>query len=430
MEYIYAFPLIFSAMYSMGRTVIFFTLKKYDSYATIKKIYTLSFVFQFTITFLLIIALYLNFEEGIMPGVDTEGFFQKAEYLARGVGVESLHGVTGSEGIITIYSIFFILFGISKVPIVYMWFFIASFIPVISFLISDIVFSRYVAYYSSVILSLYPSLAVLSAIPHKDVISGFLLTLTIYNLILIGQDSRAKSILVYGICILGLSFVRVELVVIVVLITVIYVSLKLLDKTFSWVRFGAFVVIAAPVIAMIATNFLPISLNQINYVLDPQLFYDEIQKVIAITRARTDTSGFVGTLIHMNPVYRTILGAVVMFIKPFPPTSVLQNFDFPSLMIVSSFVIYILSPFFILGVFISFKNFSSSKAMLIVLILTIVLASGLFYAGAQIRYRMMVIPFIFMFSAEGLRIRRNYLRFIFLYYTAFLMVVSFYYIAG
>jgi len=430
MHYLYFAPVVGYILYLTGTYVIWVSSASNKEFLEIKKIYRAGFLFQFVISILVFLLLTKKYEMGIIPGNDVSGFYSKAGALAESNLLTSkVYIQPGNTGIVYLYAIIHKALGKSSLIIVNIWSFIASLTVIPTYILAKNVYSHRVARLSSWMLAVYPSLSVLSAVPHKDVLAMFLCVTSMAAITQIFDKKSAPSIVILMGAVILITLVRYELFFILLVVSIVLLLAGIPNSRIKTLKLAF-----SMLVVVLVTNFV---INEVNSAISAQVaslfslsgLTERVEGALVLSRSKFTTSGFANSVVHMSLLPRTFLGGLIMYIKPFPPNYVLQNLTFGALMWPSTLIIYCLAPYALIGSIKSIFRSSVNKKAVVLLVVLVTLASGLFLGGSQMRYRLQIMPFIIILTAYGFYNKSDYIILTFFYVVLFFMGIILYLVA-
>lgn len=349
--------------------------------------------------------------------IDTQRAAQVAENISQ-AGILSYgdYILYGLDWIPYYYAVIFNLTDSNSIYVMAVWSLVASLTVIPTYILAKNLFSEEVSYTSSILVLIYPSFFVFSFIPHKDVLSAFLLSLSALSLI--RSKLSTANILLFSLTILGLLTVRPEMIIVLILSYILWRALisrrRLYTSSITW-----------SIIVVSIASYL-------TYTVLPDIYADSMFSLEGIYARIEDTSnigssggGIQESIIRQNIFIRILLGSVFLLIKPFPPTETLTGLDLATFLTPSAFAIYFILPFVLYGVWASIKRRDDETFLIFLAVLTFVAAAAV-TGGAAVRYRVQVMPFLLIFASYGYCLPGNKKPLFLGYYLLFVLGVILY----
>lgn len=338
-------------------------------------------------------------------GLVEHGFFEVSRYISA--GFEHIHYY---------YALVFKLVGQSTVYVCVTWIFVSSILAILIHKIARYTHSARVAFLASVSVLVYPSFFVLSVVPHRSVLSSLFLGILILSVLVI--KTRTKRYILFAIGMSGLLTVRPEMTF-VFFLSLAFWRFIIRDKNTYLSIWWEGIVYAFLFLVVAYLMF------DIEYLMRLATFEKTLGRVDAI-RERTSASGGIHDfVVHQNVLVRTVLGSAFLLVKPFPPTSTLQELDFSFLMTPSSIIFIFILPYIVVGGWESFRKKTDSVFLVILILSTILIASASIGATTE-RYRVQVSPFALILFSAGYYSNIKTGHFLAIYYALVLIGVILY----
>jgi hypothetical protein len=314
------------------------------------------------------------------------------------------------------YAIIFNLTGSNSIYVMAVWSLVASLTVVPTYILAKSLFGERVSYISSILVLIYPSFFVFSFVPHKDVLSAFLLSLSALSLI--RSKLSTDNILLFSLTILGMLTVRPEIIVVLIVSYILWRVIMSKSRLYT---------------PSIVWSILVVSIAlYLTYSVLPEVYAERMlsleglyARVEDISNVGSGGGGIQESIIQQNVFIRTLLGSVFLLIKPFPPTETLTGLDLSTFLTPSAFAIYLILPFVLYGVWTSVKRRGDETFLIFLAVLTFIAAAAI-TGGAAVRYRVQVMPFLLIFASYGYCLPGNKKLLFLGYYLLFVLGVILY----
>jgi len=349
--------------------------------------------------------------------IDTQRAAQVAENISQAGILSYSHYVPyGLDWIPYYYAVIFNLTGSNSIYVMAVWSLVASLTVIPTYILAKSLFSEGVSYISSILVLIYPSFFVLSFVPHKDVLSTFLLSLSALSLI--RSKLSTDNILLFSLTILGLLTVRPEMIIVLIVSYILWRVLvskrRLYTSSITWS------ILVVSIALCLTYAVLPATYAGSMFSLEG--VYARLED---ISNVGSGGGGIQESIIQQNIFIRTLLGSVFLLIKPFPPTETLTGLDLSTFLTPSAFAIYLILPFVLYGVWTSVKRRGDETFLIFLAVLTFIAAAAI-TGGAAVRYRVQVMPFLLIFASYGYCLPGNKKPLFLGYYLLFVLGVILY----
>ena len=278
--------------------------------------------------------------------------------------------------------------GQSIYTIIFMQLILASLIPVLTFLIARQFFDRNTAKLSAILVAFYPNLYVWASFVLKEILALFLIYLAVHQFLKFRSHPKLVSLLLAAGSLVFLLFVRPHIAVFLGLIFIFFFSWQFIKrmriKDLVWL--SVIVIISDYALSLAGLS------NPLTMVFETPLpVYDRGEILVMATFPELVKMIFSGQLLP-----NLLLGIGRYLISPLP----WQATNAYQALIPGIVLWYFVLPLVLVGVFRAFKAGKQAHILLAV-ILFLIFWYGLTATGTDPRWRLMMIPFVFIFGAYG-----------------------------
>jgi 4-amino-4-deoxy-L-arabinose transferase-like glycosyltransferase len=390
--------------------------------------YVICFAVQVPISIILNIAIIKIQGVGFLENTDVYGFYRTARSMSSGMYHPNMY--VGSSGIYYIYYFVFKTLGVSSIYLAICWSYLSSVGIIPFYALVKKTFNANIAKTAAYLYVFCPSFIVMSAVPHKDILCTVIIIILFYCFSNLYENTLSETACMF-LCLTLLALIRIEVFGICILVIFAYVMTVIFrDKSYIKKRSAVYVLIACISVITVLSLSLEGYRSEIYGLLSPTVISRRITEAHMHASKQLSGSGFVDSVVQGSAVTRLLFGPIILFVKPFPPTKTLSSFSLDALLTPDAWFIYSLSPFVLIGIF-SLNSYEARNiSPLVFASILIVVASSLLYGGAQIRYRLQVMPLYTILSAVGISRYAKYRPLLLIYICTFVSFIFIYYIIG